>query len=114
MSFFRTACHRGKNSRHDLPCRPFWCFFHGDFRLHRFSVFYASKKLLAPQAEELAEDETEVCSPYTLQLFPSGSCSGTAKRQSTSAVKWTIAWRLLPPNSWQMSDSLTRPTFHPR
>jgi len=21
MSFFRTACHRGKNSRHDLPCR---------------------------------------------------------------------------------------------
>jgi len=94
--------------------RPFWCFFHGDFRLHRFSISYVSKKLLASRAEELAEDEAEECSPYTLQLFSTGSCSGTAKRQGTSASKWTVACRLLPPNSRQMSDSLTRATFHPR
>ena len=35
-------------------------------------------------------------------------------RQSTSVTKCTVAWRLLAPNSWRMSDSLTRPTFHPR
>src|SRR5216684_3666338 len=94
--------------------RPFWCFFHGDFRLHWFPISYASKKLLAPQAEERAEDEAEGSSPYTLQLFLSGCCSGTPNRQSTSVAKWTVAWRLLPPNSRRMSDSLTRATFHPR
>jgi hypothetical protein len=50
--------------------RPFWCFFHGDFRFHCVSISNASKKLLAPQVEELREDEAEVCSSYVLHLSP--------------------------------------------
>src|SRR5260370_35898536 len=79
--------------------RPFWCFFHGDFRLHWFPISHSAKKLLAPQVEELGEDEAEVCSSYVLHVFPSGSCSGTATRQSTSVTKCTVVWRLLPRNS---------------
>src|SRR6266567_4393686 len=50
--------------------RPFWCFFHGDFRFHCVSIFYASKKLLAPQGEELGEDEAEAeeSNSYSLHL----------------------------------------------
>src|SRR5258707_15591328 len=79
--------------------RPFWCFFHGDFRLHWFPISHSAKKLLAPQVEELGEDEAEVCSSYVLHVFPSGSCSGIATRQSTSVTKCTVVWRLLPRNS---------------
>src|SRR6266481_7449779 len=50
--------------------RPFWCFFHGDFRLRWFSISHSAKKLLAPQVEELGEDDAEVCSSYVLHLFP--------------------------------------------
>jgi len=48
--------------------RPFWCFFHGDFRLHLFANSHASKKLFTPQTEELAEDEAEGRSSYLLHL----------------------------------------------
>src|SRR6266567_7280338 len=94
--------------------RPFWCFFHGDIPLHWACISHSAKKLLAPQVEELGEDEAEVCSSYVLHLFSSGSCSGTATRQSTSVTKCTLVWRLLPRNSWRMSVSVTRPTFHAR
>ena len=50
--------------------RPFWCFFHGEFRLRWFSISHSAKKLLAPQVEELGEDEAEVCSSYVLHLSP--------------------------------------------
>ncbi len=50
--------------------RPFWCFFHGDFRLRWFTISHSAKKLLAPQVEELGEDEAEVCSYYVLHLSP--------------------------------------------
>src|SRR5437879_8918613 len=136
MCFCRTACHRGKKFRHDLPCRragatprTFWAaesrksgvaparfsvFSTVTFPFTAFSISHGFKKLLAPQGEETGEDEGGVCSPYLLHPFPSGSCSGTEKRQSTSASKCTVARRSLPAKSWRMSDSVTRPTFHPR
>ena len=49
--------------------RPFWCFFHGDFRFHCVSISYASKKLLAQQGEELGEDEAEESNSYSLHLL---------------------------------------------
>jgi len=49
--------------------RPFWCFFYGDFRFHCVSISYASKKLLAPQGEELGEDEAEESNSYSLHLL---------------------------------------------
>src|SRR5260370_16942717 len=49
--------------------RPLWCFFHGDFRFHCVSISYASKKLLAPQGEELGEDEAEESNSYSLHLL---------------------------------------------
>ena len=76
-----------------------------------FSISRSFKRLLLPQAEELAEVESDGCSSYLLHFFLSGSCSGTATRQSTSVAKCTVAWRLLQPKSRRMSESLTRPTF---
>src|ERR1700691_900089 len=103
---FPRLCHRGKNSRHDLPCRragatprTFWAAESRKSGVApaRFGVFstvtlactalcirLSSQKLLAPQGEETGEDEGGVCIPYLLHPFPSGSCSGTANRQSTS------------------------------
>src|SRR6266478_1566354 len=49
--------------------RPFWCFFHGDFRFHCVSISHASKKLRAPQGEELGEDEAEESNSYPLHLL---------------------------------------------
>jgi hypothetical protein len=57
--------------------RPIWCFFHGDSCFHCCPISRTAKTLLAPQAEELGEDEAEVCSLYSLQFFLSGSCSET-------------------------------------
>src|SRR5258707_6622114 len=136
MSFFRTACHRGKTSRKDLPCRragatrrTFWAaesrksgvaparfgvFFTVTLAFAAFCIRLSSKKLLAQQGEETGEDEGGVCSPYLLHLFPSGFGSGTANRQSTSAAKCTVARRSLPRKSWRISDSVTRRTFQPR
>src|ERR1700674_5648938 len=65
--------HTGKSQAFKLESMPgqelflsFWCFFHGDFRFHCVSISHASKKLLAPQGEELREP-----SPLTqLQLGP--------------------------------------------
>src|SRR5258706_3111571 len=113
LSFLRTPRHRGKNSRHDLPCRragatpnSFWAAesLKSGVAPAQFGVFstvtlaravfcirLSSKKLLAPQGEETGEDEGGVCSPYLLHPFASGSCSGTANRQSTSAAKCTVA-----------------------
>src|SRR5213080_2701492 len=130
MCFFRTACHRGKNSRHDLPCRragatsrTFWAAesrksgvaparfgFVSTVTLActAFCIRLSSKKLLAPQGEETGEDERAGCSPYLLHHLGSGSCSGTAKRQRTSVAKCTVARRSLPRKSWRMSDSVTR------
>src|SRR2546426_975954 len=70
--------------------RPFWWFFHADFCPHRFAMSHASKKLLAPQAEELAEDGAEACSSYVLHPFPLGSCMGSPTGCSTSVAKCTI------------------------
>src|ERR1700675_2477038 len=131
MCFFRTPCHRGKNGRHDLPCRragatprTFWA---AESRKRgvapaRFGVFstvtlactgfcirLSSKKLRAPQGEETGEDEGGVCSPYLLHPFWSGFGSGTANGQSTSAAKLTVTRRSLPRKSWQISGSVIRP-----
>src|SRR5277367_3828504 len=136
LCFFRTPCHRGKNSGHDLPCRragatprTFWAaesrksgvaparfgvFSTVTFAGAAFCIRLSSKKLLAPQGEETGEDEGGVCSPYPLHTFPPGFDSGTANRQSTSAAKCTVTRRSLPAKSWRMSDSVTRPTFQPR
>jgi len=67
-----------------------------------FCIRLSSKKLLAPQGEETGEDEGGVCSPYLLHPFSSGSRSGTANRQSTSAAKCTVARRTLLRKSWRM------------
>src|SRR5580704_9768459 len=124
LPLLRTPCHRGKNSRHGLPCRragatprTFWAaesrksgvaparfgvFSTVTLACAAFCIRLSSKKLLAPQGEETGEDEGGVCSPYLLHPFSSGSCSGTAKRQSTSVAKCTVRWRWLPPKSWRM------------
>src|SRR6202167_1355118 len=136
VCFFRTPCHRGKNGWHDLLCRragatprTFWAaesrksgvaparfgvFSTVTLACTAFCIRLSSKKLLAPQGEETGEDEGGVCIPYLLHPFPSGSCSGTANRQSTSVVKCTVARRSLPQKSWRISSSVTRPAFHPR
>ena len=81
--------------------RPFWCFFHGDFRLRWFTISHSAKKLLAPQVEELGEDEAEVCS----------SCPSTGEARTLSDVRNASRpgrafgsgrprkefWRLVPP-----------------
>src|SRR5690348_4994621 len=111
MCFFRTPCHRGKNSRHDLTCRragatprTFWAaesrksgvaparfgfFSTVTFGCTAFCMRLSSKKLLGPQGEETGEDEGAVCSPYLLHPFSSGSCWATANLHSTSVAKCT-------------------------
>src|SRR5260370_12129383 len=127
---------RGKNSRRSHLCRragatprTFWAaegrksgvaparfgvFSTVTLACAAFCIRLSSKELLAPQGEETGEDEGGLCSPYLLHPFLSGSCSGTDNQQSTSASKCTVARRSLPAKSWRMSDSVTRPTFHPR
>jgi hypothetical protein len=47
------------------PAR-FSVFSNVTFHLSEFPIPCSSKKLLAPQGEELGEDEAEVCIPYLL------------------------------------------------
>jgi len=68
--------------------------------------------MLAPQAEELAEDGAEACSSYVLHPFPLGSAGKPYRVQHLGREVHdhvTGTTKLL-----RMSDSLTRPTFHPR
>src|SRR6266481_2395181 len=91
VCFFRTPCHRGKNSRHDLPCRragatprTFWAaesrksgvapaqsgvFFCVTFLILVSFISSFSRDLCASQAEEDGEDEAEVGNSYLLQLL---------------------------------------------
>jgi hypothetical protein len=74
--------------------RPFWCFFHGNFRLHRFSISHASKKLCSAPGEELGEDEAEESNSYALHLFPPNPCC--ARRQNTLHIDpcfHLLGWR---------------------
>src|SRR6267154_11885 len=91
MCFCRTACHRGKNGQHDLPCRragatprTFWAaesrksgvapaqpgaFFCVTFLIPVSFISSFCRDLCESQGEEDGEDEAEVRNSYFLHLL---------------------------------------------
>jgi hypothetical protein len=67
------------------PAR-FSVFSNVTFHLTEFPISCSSKKLLAPQGEELGEDEAEVCIPYLLH----SPCSKLRTRTSSCARVFKI------------------------
>src|ERR1700677_1214378 len=133
MCFFRTPCHRGKNGRHDLPCRragatprTFWAaesrksgvaparfdnFFQGDFQFVQFCISPLSKDFGSFEGEEVGNLKSAGRNSYLLHPEPS-PCAKAAR--TTQVSKWMIRGWSFVRSSWWIPLSLTRPFFHPR